>query len=140
MLDDPCLDGHAPVISRTAQPQRGAATPTASAGSARSPATQCWSNIATALLHHPDLGDERARLLRRNTAPVANPARANPEIVVTHWIGPVFRAAIRGGPGELPLPNGAVRDRKSAVQGTRVPVRVDLGGRRLLQKKKPQPH
>src|SRR3546814_7725668 len=92
MLDDPCLDGHAPVISRTAQPQRGAATPTASAGSARSPATQCWSNIATALLHHPDLGDERARLLRRNTAPVANPARANPEIVVTHWIGPVFRS------------------------------------------------
>src|SRR3546814_20580016 len=116
MLDDPCLDGHAPVISRTAQPQRGAATPTASAGSARSPATQCWSNIATALLHHPDLGDERARLLRRNTAPVANPARANPEIVVTHWIGPVFRAAIRGGTGELPIQIGRASCRERVCQ------------------------
>src|SRR3546814_16472487 len=35
-------------------------------------------------------------------------------------------------------PTPAPRDRKSVVQGTRVAVRVNLGGRRIIKQKKPK--
>src|SRR3546814_16057428 len=54
--------------------------------------------------------------------------------VGNEWLWP--SATSRSGHIEEPKENGLTRDRKSVVSGKSVSVRVDLGGRRIINKKK----
>src|SRR3546814_17840850 len=57
--------------------------------------------------------------------------------LITKEVGGTLSRLVRGsGREEISSPIGLVRDRKSVVSGKSVSVRVDLGGRRIIKKKK----
>src|SRR3546814_18025912 len=100
-----------------------------------------------------NLGDKRVMFLRNHGILVMG--RTLPEAFIKHWS--LQRAceiqvatAAMGTPLDVPteivavhqrdrfkvqIPGGAGKDRKSAVSGRSVSVRVDIGGRRIINKK-----
>src|SRR3546814_17158783 len=68
---------------------------------------------------------------------MSNCIRESSNAAKPHSYGESFSADGRLGPSRLPITIRAI-DRKSVVEGKRVSVRVDLGGRRSIKQKTEQ--
>src|SRR3546814_16204404 len=88
----------------------------------------------------PGTAQRRSDAARRDTNPGRQSAWPPSRLFVQSAVGPAHNAGrahlSTAGETERAVRCGAGGDRKSVVWGRRVSVRVDLGGRRIITKKK----